>query len=96
MKKILDSAWLRAVQFECYTSAKSSKSVAPVQKSFKTFFHKVKTNRVECLILWADLNSAGEFFWSENFIKGIVSKETVVLRRWGVVHKNLCSFYIIN
>ena len=30
MKKLLDSDWLRAVQFKCNTSAKS---VTPVQKS---------------------------------------------------------------
>ena len=35
MKKLLDSDWLRAVQFKCNTSAKSvntgAKSVTPVQ-----------------------------------------------------------------
>ena len=36
MKKLLDSDWLRAVQFKCNTSAKkcntSAKSVTPAQK----------------------------------------------------------------
>ena len=37
MKKLLDSDWLRAVQFKCNTSAKS---VTPVQMTYNGKFSK--------------------------------------------------------